>query len=155
MKYSQVVEIVFELLMKVKFQKLECVVLAHDLPGHGLRAGDLGTVVEAYPEGGLEVEFVRGSGLTQALLTLNNKDARKIDPHDHLAPVPGGADAARRFGGGDLQHLHLAAVVIVYNGLERVHGGDGALETARGLQRTALKYHVSTASDGNCDGRCH
>jgi hypothetical protein len=69
----------------VKFQKLECVVLAHDIPKHGLRAGDLGTVVEAYPEGGAEVEFVRGSGLTQALLTLSEQDIRKIDPHDLLA----------------------------------------------------------------------
>jgi hypothetical protein len=41
----------------VKFEKLECVVLAHDMSKHGLRAGDLGTVVEIYPEGGLEVEF--------------------------------------------------------------------------------------------------
>jgi len=69
----------------VKFEKLECVVLAHDVPEHGLRAGDLGTVVEIYPEGGVEVEFVRGSGATQALLTLNEREVRKIDAHDLLA----------------------------------------------------------------------
>jgi hypothetical protein len=69
----------------MKFEKLECVVLAHDVPEHGLRAGDLGTVVEAYPEGGMEVEFVRGSGATQALLTLRERDIRKIDAHDLLA----------------------------------------------------------------------
>jgi hypothetical protein len=69
----------------VKFEKLECVVLAHDVAEHGLRAGDLGTVVEIYPEGGVEVEFVRGSGATQALLTLNERDVRKIDAHDLLA----------------------------------------------------------------------
>jgi hypothetical protein len=38
----------------VKFDKLECVVLAEDIPGHGLRTGDLGTVVEVYSGGGVE-----------------------------------------------------------------------------------------------------
>lgn len=66
----------------MKFEKIECVVLTHDIHNHGLRAGDLGTVVEIYPEGGLEVEFVRGSGFTQALLTLTEHDVRKIDPFD-------------------------------------------------------------------------
>ncbi len=69
----------------MKFDKLECVVLAHDVPEHGLRAGDLGTVVEVYPGGGAEVEFVRGSGATQAILTLSEQDVRKIDSHDLLA----------------------------------------------------------------------
>lgn len=69
----------------MKFEKLEIVVLAHDIPEHGLRAGDLGTVVEIYPGGGVEVEFVRGSGATQALLTLSERDLRKIDSHDLLA----------------------------------------------------------------------
>jgi hypothetical protein len=69
----------------VKFEKLEIIVLAHDIPEHRLRAGDLGTVVEIYPGGGVEVEFVRGSGATQALLTLTERDIRKIDSHDLLA----------------------------------------------------------------------
>lgn len=69
----------------MKFEKLECVVLAHGVREHSLRAGDLGTVVEVYPEGGVEVEFVRGSGETQALLTLSERDIRKIDKHDLLA----------------------------------------------------------------------
>lgn len=68
----------------MKFEKIEIVVLAHDIPEHGLRAGDLGTVVENYPGGGVEVEFVRGSGVTQALLTLSERDLRKIDSHDLL-----------------------------------------------------------------------
>lgn len=66
----------------MKFEKLECVVLAHDITKHGLRAGDLGTVVEIYPKDELEVEFVRGSGVTQALLTLTAHDVRKIGPFD-------------------------------------------------------------------------
>jgi hypothetical protein len=69
----------------MKFEKLEIVVLAHDIPEHKLRAGDLGTAVEIYPKGGVEVEFVKGSGATQALLTLNERDIRKIDSHDLLA----------------------------------------------------------------------
>jgi len=69
----------------MKFDKLECVVLAHDVHEHGLRAGDLGAVVQIYPGRGLEVEFVRGSGATQALLTLSEHDVRKIDQHDLLA----------------------------------------------------------------------
>lgn len=69
----------------MRYKKLEVVVLARDMPEHGLRAGDLGTVVEIYPGGGVEVEFVSGSGATQALLTLNASDVRKIDSHDLLA----------------------------------------------------------------------
>jgi len=68
----------------MRFDKLECVVLAHDVAEHDLRAGDLGTVVEIYPEGDVEVEFVRGSGATQALLTLSEQDVRRIDSRDLL-----------------------------------------------------------------------
>jgi len=69
----------------MKFKYLECVVLAHDMVEYGLRTGDLGTVVTVYPENGVEVEFVKVSGSTQATLTLNNEDIRKIDSHDLLA----------------------------------------------------------------------
>ena len=70
--------------MNMEFERLECVVLVRDILEYGLRAGDLGTVVEVYPEGGLEVEFVTGSGMTQALLTLSEQDVRRIDSHDLL-----------------------------------------------------------------------
>lgn len=69
----------------MKFKLLECVVLAHDIPDHGLRAGDLGTIVEIYPQSGVEVEFVTGSGDTRALVTLDTKDVRRIDALDLLA----------------------------------------------------------------------
>lgn len=68
----------------MKFDKLECLVLVEDIPEHGLRAGDVGTVVQVYLGGGVEVEFVRGSGVTQALLTLNERVLRKIDSQDLL-----------------------------------------------------------------------
>ncbi len=73
----------------MRIELLESVVLTRDVPEHGLREGDLGAVVEVYPEGGLEVEFVRGSGETQALLTLSEQDVRKIDSHD-AAKISGG-----------------------------------------------------------------
>jgi hypothetical protein len=36
------------------YKALDTVVLDRDLPEHGLRAGDLGAVVETYPPDGLE-----------------------------------------------------------------------------------------------------
>ena len=69
----------------MKLDELECVVLTRDMPEHGLRVGDLGTVVQVYPDGGVEVEFVMCAGTTQAILTLSEQDVRKIDAHDLLA----------------------------------------------------------------------
>ena len=64
---------------------LDTVVLARDVPEHGLRAGDLGAVVEVYPSGGVEVEFVRASGQTKALLTLKTADLRPVAEDDLLS----------------------------------------------------------------------
>ena len=55
----------------MRFKVLDTVVLATDLPEHGLRQGDLGAVVEVYEPNGLEVEFVTASGKTEALVTLD------------------------------------------------------------------------------------
>jgi hypothetical protein len=47
----------------MKFKKLEIVVLTHDITGHGLRTGDVGTVVEVYPTDGVEeyaFKFLQG-----------------------------------------------------------------------------------------------
>jgi len=52
----------------VTFAPLETVILERDLREHGLRRGDLGAVVEVYESDGLEVEFVRASGRSQALV---------------------------------------------------------------------------------------
>jgi hypothetical protein len=57
----------------MRFKTLETVVLDRDLPEHGLRKGDLGTVVQLYETDafrGLEVEFVSASGRTEAFVTL-------------------------------------------------------------------------------------
>jgi hypothetical protein len=64
---------------------LDTVALAHDLPEKGLRAGDLGAVVEVYQPDGLEVEFVTASGLTEALVTLTASDVRRVGDTDLIA----------------------------------------------------------------------
>ena len=69
----------------MKYKLLDTVVLARDLPQHGLRAGDLGAVVEVYEPDGLEVEFVTASGRTQALITLNVNDVRPVQENDLVA----------------------------------------------------------------------
>lgn len=69
----------------MKYSTLECVVLNKNMPEFGLRKGDLGTVVEIYEPDGLEVEFVRASGETQALVTLAPAEVRKVTPEDMIA----------------------------------------------------------------------
>ena len=69
----------------MKFALLDTVVLNRDLPQHGLRAGDLGAVVELYANDGVEVEFVRPSGDTKALVTLKTTDLRSVSDGDILA----------------------------------------------------------------------
>ncbi len=66
----------------MKYKALDSVVLDRDLPGHGLRSGDLGAIVEIYPPDGLEVEFVTASGRTTALVTLKASDVRPISDSD-------------------------------------------------------------------------
>ena len=58
------------------FEELELVVLEKDVPEHSLRRGDVGTVVHVHDAETVEVEFVLGSGDTQALLTLHTSDLR-------------------------------------------------------------------------------
>lgn len=62
----------------MEFALLDSVVLNRDVPEHGLRAGDIGAVVELYGTDGVEVEFVRASGQTKALLTLKTTDLRPV-----------------------------------------------------------------------------
>ncbi|MGZ5445984.1 MAG: DUF4926 domain-containing protein [Thermoanaerobaculia bacterium] len=72
----------------MKFHTLDTVVLDRDVPQHGLRAGDLGAVVETYEPDGLEVEFVTASGRTQALVTLHVGDVRSVHDQDLIAVRP-------------------------------------------------------------------
>ena len=67
------------------YSSLDTVVLNRDLPEHGLKRGDLGTIVEIYEPDGLEVEFVTASGRTGALLTLTLADVRHVADADLVA----------------------------------------------------------------------
>ena len=61
---------------------LDAVVLTTDVPTHGLRRGDVGTVVHVNSPESFDVEFVRASGRTQALVTLGAKDVRPAGDQD-------------------------------------------------------------------------
>ena len=68
------------------FSMLDTVMLEEDLPKHGLRAGDIGAVVEVYGEEGIEVEFVTGAAETQALVSLKVSQVRAMGRRDPVAP---------------------------------------------------------------------
>ena len=78
------------------YHLLDTVVLDRDLPQYGLRKGDLGAIVEVYEPDGVEVEFVRASGKTQAVVTLAVSDVRPVLDNDLVAvrPVPRDTAAA-------------------------------------------------------------
>jgi hypothetical protein len=69
----------------MKHRVLDTVVLVHDVPAQGLRAGDLGAVVDAQPPDRVEVEFVTASGRTTALASLKDSDVRAIADTDLVA----------------------------------------------------------------------
>lgn len=64
---------------------LDSVVLQKDVPEYGLRRGDVGAIVEVYGGDGFEVEFITGSGRTQALVTLGPADVRPVADSEMLA----------------------------------------------------------------------
>jgi hypothetical protein len=63
------------------FRELDTVVLERDLPDYGLQRGDLGAVVHVHGEV-LDVEFVRLSGQTQAVVQLTPSDVRAVRDAD-------------------------------------------------------------------------
>lgn len=84
----------------MRFKLLETAVLNRDLPELGLKRGDVGAVVEIYSSDALEVEFVRGSGETQALVTLKKRDLRRIGNDELLSVRPLGRGRPRPPGPG-------------------------------------------------------
>jgi hypothetical protein len=60
-------------------KKLDTVVLTEDLPEHGLKRGDLGTVVLAHGAAGYEVEFMTLAGETLAVVSLYPNQVRPLD----------------------------------------------------------------------------
>jgi len=69
----------------MKLNILDTVVLQKNLPESHLCRGDIGAIVELYGPNGIEVEFVTGSGETQALVTLKSDDVRLVSGSDILA----------------------------------------------------------------------
>ncbi len=67
------------------FATFELVALLRDLPERELRKGDIGTVVEVLNGPAVVVEFVEASGDTRAVLTVEEPDLRKVEPHEMLA----------------------------------------------------------------------
>lgn len=64
---------------------LDTVVLTRNIEGHGLRKGDIGTVVHAYEsDKAVEVEFMTAKGKTVAVLTLTTADVRSIARNEIL-----------------------------------------------------------------------
>jgi hypothetical protein len=59
-------------------RELDTVVLTEDLPEHGLKRGDLGTVVLVHAAGGYEVEFVTLDGETLAVISLYPHQVRPV-----------------------------------------------------------------------------
>lgn len=80
--------------MNSQFHELDTVVLLRDLPEAGLRAGDLGAVVQFYSPDAVEVEFVTASGRTLALETLPADTLRPVRDDDLLAVRPAVRGAA-------------------------------------------------------------
>lgn len=75
-------------------QLLDVVVLTRDMPGEGLRRGDLGTIVEVHSADAFIVEFVAASGRTQALVTLGPADVRAVADNDLVTVRPATAKAS-------------------------------------------------------------
>jgi hypothetical protein len=76
--------------MTTPFRELDTVVLTRDVPEAGLRAGDIGAVVQVHAADALEVEFVTAAGWTQALRTLHPDHLRPVRGDDLLAVRPTG-----------------------------------------------------------------
>lgn len=69
----------------MNYRELESVVLREDVPKHHLRAGDAGTVVHVHSPDAIEVEFLRITGKTHAVVTLPSTQVRPIAADDVLA----------------------------------------------------------------------
>lgn len=71
------------------FNELDVVVLTHSIEKHGLKRGDIGTVVHIYNNNkAIEVEFVTAKGKTVALVTLAPSDIRSM-ANDEILHVRG------------------------------------------------------------------
>ena len=72
------------------FELFQRVVLTRDLPEQGLRAGDVGVVVEHYPARGntpegYELEFFTATGQTVAVVSVPADQVREASDHEVLS----------------------------------------------------------------------
>jgi hypothetical protein len=58
--------------------ELDSIVLTRDLPEHGLKRGDVGTVVLVHGTGGYEVEFMTLDGEIVAVVSLVSDQVRPV-----------------------------------------------------------------------------
>ena len=56
----------------------DVIVLTCDLPDHGLKGGDMGTVVHLHEKGGFGVEFMTLDGETIAIVSLAKDQVRTV-----------------------------------------------------------------------------
>lgn len=61
-------------------RELDLVTLLVDLPDSGLKAGDVGTVIQAHGDRGCEVEFMKANGETAAVVSVQNDQVQVADP---------------------------------------------------------------------------
>lgn len=66
----------------MSIRELDSVVLERDLPEHELRKADLGAIVHVHSTDSFEVEFVRASGTTQAVVLLTRVEIRQVQDSD-------------------------------------------------------------------------
>ena len=59
-------------------RELDSIILTVDLPEHGLKKGDVGTVVLLHHGAGYEVEFITLDGETIAVLSLSESQVRSV-----------------------------------------------------------------------------
>lgn len=71
-------------------RELDTVVLTTDLPAHGLKRGDVGTIVLLHKSGGYEVEFMTLDGETVAVVSLTAEQVRPIGRREiaHARSLP-------------------------------------------------------------------
>ena len=59
-------------------RELDSVVLTVDLPEHGLKKGDVGTVALVHGAAGFEVEFMTLGGETLTVVSLSSEQVRPV-----------------------------------------------------------------------------
>jgi hypothetical protein len=76
---------------KAKIKLLDTVALLEDLPKHGLRRGEVGTVVHLFRDGAFEVEFSDEDGQAYAELSLEPSQVIALHKQGKSLRIPSAA----------------------------------------------------------------